>query len=123
MEALKIKSTQDTPEIIFDPKNDQFQIIGNSIPENAVSYYEPIILWLRMYSENPNRSTELVFKMNILNTSSTKMFMLIFKEINHIAEKSDVHISWYYDFADDDLQELGVDFKTFTAASFELIPE
>ena len=46
---------------------------------------------------------------------------MIFKVINLISEKSDVKILWYYDYGDDDIQEIGVDFKEFTKASFELI--
>ena len=41
--------------------------------------------------------------------------------INEISKKSEVKISWYYSYGDDDIQEVGVDFKDFTSASFELV--
>ena len=62
--------------------------------------------------------------MDLLNTSSTKLFIDIFKIINKIVEsgKSSVNITWYYNYGDDDIQEVGVDFKEYCKASFELIP-
>lgn len=121
MEPLKILSTPDSPAINFDPDNDKFDVIGNSMPENAIGFYEPIIEWLKKYLDNPKPSTEFVFKMDLLNTSSTKIFADIFKMINNISEKSDVKILWYYNYGDDDIQEVGVDFKEFAKASFELV--
>ena len=121
MEPLKILSTPDSPAINFDPDNNKFDVIGNSMPENAIGFYEPIIEWLKRYLDDPKPSTEFIFKMDLLNTSSTKIFADIFKMINNISEKSDVKILWYYNYGDDDIQEVGVDFKEFAKASFELV--
>ena len=122
MEPLKILATPDSPAIYFDPKKEKFEVEGNSMPENAIGFYTPVIDWLKQYLESPNPSTEFIFKMNLLNTSSTKIFADIFKMINIISEKSDVKISWYYNYGDDDIQEVGVDFKDFVIkASFELV--
>ena len=122
MESLKIIATNDTPTIYFNPAKDKFEFGGNSMPENSVRFYEPVIDWLKIYLESPNPKTEFKFRMNLINTSSTKIFTDIFKIINLISEKSDVKILWYYDYGDDDIQEIGVDFKEFVKASFELIP-
>lgn len=121
MNPLRILETPDSPAIILDPGNNKFEIVGNSMPENAMSFYKPVIAWLQEYLKSPNPSTEFIFKMNLLNTSSTKIFTDIFKMINEISKKSEVKISWYYSYGDDDIQEVGVDFKDFTSASFELV--
>lgn len=121
MEPLKILATNDSPAINFDPELGKFEVIGNSMPENAMKFYEPIISWLKKYLENPNLHTEFVFQMNLLNTSSTKIFADLFKMINSISEKSEVKILWYYNYGDEDIQEVGVEFKEFAKASFELV--
>lgn len=121
MEALKILAASDNPGIYFDPENGRFQVIGNSMPENARGFYKPVIDWLKKYLESPNPTTEFIFKMNLLNTSSTKIFADIFIMINSISEKSEVKILWYYNYGDDDIQEVGVEFKEFAKASFELV--
>ncbi len=121
MEALRILGTSESPAINFDSKNNKFEVIGNSMPENAVAFYKPVIEWLHKYLKSPNPSSEFIFKMNLLNTSSTKIFTDIFKMINEISEISDVKIIWYYNYGDEDIQEVGVDFKYFAKASFELV--
>ena len=121
MEALRILGTSESPAINFDSKNNKFEVIGNSMPENAVAFYKPVIEWLHKYLKSPNPSSEFIFKMNLLNTSSTKIFTDIFKMINEISEISDVKIIWYYNYGDADIQEVGVDFKYFAKASFELV--
>lgn len=121
MESLIIDAKPDSPEINFIPADDKFEVIGNSMPENAIGFYKPVIEWLKEYLDSPNPVTEFVFKMNLLNTSSTKIFADIFKMINEISEKSEVKILWYYNYGDDDIQEVGVDFKEFAKASFELV--
>ncbi len=124
MEALKILSNDSCPAVNFDTKQEKFEIRGNSMPENASSFYKPVVNWLDKYAESPNPVTEIVFQMNIINTSSSKLFIDILKKINKIVDsgKSDVNIIWYYNYGDDDIQEVGVDFKEFTKAPFELVP-
>lgn len=124
MEGLKVISNDSNPAVYFDAKQERFEIKGNSMPENARAFYEPIIAWLDKYAENPNPKTEIVFQMDLLNTSSTKLFIDIFKKINKIVDtgKSEVDVIWYYNYGDEDIQEAGVEFKDFLKAPFELIP-
>ena len=121
MEVLNISATSDSPAIYFDADQGKFQIIGNSMPENASGFYTPAIEWLKKYEESPNSKTEFLFKMNLLNTSSTKIFADIFNLIKIISEKSEVNIIWYYNYGDDDIQEVGADFKSFIKVPFEFV--
>jgi len=124
MKSLKLLADDACPLVYFDPLHEIFEIRGNSMPENASSFYEPILKWLDNYAESPNSVTEIIFQMNLLNTSSTKLFIDIFNRINKIVDsgKSDVNIIWYYNYGDDDIQEVGLEFKIFSKASFELVP-
>ncbi|MDA3954206.1 MAG: DUF1987 domain-containing protein [Bacteroidales bacterium] len=123
MESLEVLENHSCPNINMNAYDGKIEIRGNSMPENALSFYNPIIEWIDKYSEFPNPVTEITFQMNLLNTSSTKLFSDIFKIINKIVEsgKSTVNIIWYYSYGDDDIQEVGVDFKEFTKANFELV--
>ncbi|HAF27465.1 MAG TPA: hypothetical protein DCG75_00315 [Bacteroidales bacterium] len=124
MEALKILANESNPAVYFDCKHERFEIRGNSMPENARAFYEPIIAWLDNYADDPCPKTEMIFQMNLLNTSSTKLFIDIFKKINKIVDtgNSEVNVIWYYNYGDDDIWEVGVEFKDFCKSSFELIP-
>jgi len=123
MEPLKIPATDVSPEIKFDPKNGKFIIAGNSLPENARGFYEPVIVWLDKYAESPGAKTEFEFNMNLLNTSSTKLFIDIFRKINKIIEYNgvEVNVIWNYVFGDDDIHDVGLEFKEFCKASVELV--
>ena len=101
MKPLQILATNDSPAINFNPKREKFMIVGNSMPENAVGFYKQVIDWLKLYAESPNEATEFIFQMNLLNTSSSKLFSDIFKMINIISEKSEVKVLWYYNYGDD----------------------
>ncbi|MBI9053198.1 MAG: DUF1987 domain-containing protein [Bacteroidales bacterium] len=122
MEPLQILATNDSPAINFNPDKEKFMVVGNSMPENAVGFYKQVIDWLKQYTESPNKITEFVFQMNLLNTSSSKIFSDIFKMINTISKKSEVKVLWYYNYGDEDIQEVGVDFKEFSKLDFELVP-
>lgn len=123
MKPLKILATDSSPAINFDPAKGKFQIAGNSLPENSRGFYAPVIEWLDKYAESPNTETEIEFKMILLNTSSTKIFIDIFRKINKIVEYNDskVNVVWNYVYGDDDIHDVGVDFKAFCKASFELV--
>ena len=101
MEPLIIKATEDTPEIIFDPENEVFEISNVSLPENAIEFYAPVIDWLKKYKKNPLPKTVFDFNIEYLNTASSKqIFELIFL-IDKINEHSDVLIRWHYDAIDE----------------------
>ena len=123
MEPLKILASDSSPAINFDPKKGKFQIAGNSLPENSRGFYEPVVEWLDKYADSPNPETEIEFKMILLNTSSTKLFIDIFKKINKIVESGDskVNVIWNYVYGDDDIHDVGMEFKYFCRAPFELV--
>lgn len=122
MKPLQILATNDSPAVNYNPQKNKFLIVGNSMPENAIGFYKQVLDWLKEYAKAPNPKNEFVFQMNLLNTSSTKIFMDIFKIINQISEKAEVKVLWYYAYGDDDIQEVGVDFKEFINVNFELVP-
>ena len=121
MEPLRIKATEDTPEIYFDPEQEIFEISNVSLPENAIEFYAPIMDWLRKYKQNPNPITVFNFNIEYLNTASSKqIFELIFL-IDKISEQSDITIRWHYDVIDDDMRSLGVRFTHLVKVKFELV--
>ncbi|MEN8118869.1 MAG: DUF1987 domain-containing protein [Bacteroidota bacterium] len=121
MEPLRIKATDDTPEIYFDTEEEIFEISNVSLPENAIDFYAPILDWLKRYKQNPNPTTVFNFNIEYLNTASSKqIFELIFL-IDKISEDSDITIRWHYDAIDDDMRSLGVRFTHLVKVKFELV--
>ncbi len=61
MEALDIKATNDTPRVILDPENDIFEISGRSLPEDVVTFYQPVLDWLDDYKVSSREENRVRF--------------------------------------------------------------
>lgn len=123
MEPLCIKETEDTPVICLDPETGIMEFAGNSLPENASLFYEPVLQWLDEYNQLPNKKTTFVFKIRVISSSSSKIFFDILSKIDnlHENENSEVKILWYYTVYDDEMREIGLDYRDAMTVPFELI--
>ena len=112
MEHLKIPATDRLPEIDFDFQNLVFRIRGESYPEDVTAFYGPIREKLDASLRNAaGKAVEFNFELIYFNSSSAKVIMGIFDELEEIAEAgADVTIKWHYDAEDDTMEELGQEF-------------
>jgi hypothetical protein len=124
MESLVIEGTKSTPNVILDKEKGLFQFIGNSIPENAVEFYEPVKSWITEYLANPNPSTELIFKLEYFNTASSKIiYELIKLHVSLKSSKKNIKVCWFYNEEDEDMLEAGKDYHDLTKLPFEFISQ
>jgi hypothetical protein len=122
MEPLDIKATNDTPRVVFDPDNDLFEISGRSLPEDVVSFYQPVIDWLDHYKTNPLPKTEFIFKYIYFNTATSKLVQDILFRLEGLRETGhEVNIFWYYEQDDEDMYDMGLEFKENINLPFEII--
>jgi hypothetical protein len=122
MEPLDIKATNDTPRVLFDPDNNLFEISGRSLPEDVVTFYQPILDWLDEYARTPLKKTDFVFKYIYFNTATSKLVQDILTKLEHLKEKgSEVKVSWFYEQDDEDMLDLGIEFKENINIAFEII--
>ena len=122
MNSIKLEAKEDTPKIIFDPENEIFEISGRSLPEDATVFYEPIIEWLKNYSKKPNANNEFHFKLNYFNTASSKLLLdilMIIEEMHEAGHK--VHVKWFFEEEDEDMEEAGGEYAELVEIPFELI--
>ena len=123
MDNLIIDATPDTPYIFLDSKSGNLEFSGSSIPENTNLFYEPVLKWLDDYTKNPCRKTVFNFKMKMISSSSSKIFFDILNMIDTLfeIENHTVKVNWYYSIYDDEIHEIGLDYKDSVSAPFELI--
>ncbi|MFC2152216.1 DUF1987 domain-containing protein, partial [Bacteroidota bacterium] len=112
-----------TPLINFNANTGLMQIHGYSLPENPFEFYQPIIKWLDNYVYAPNKKTEFDFRMVVVNTSSSKMFIDFIRNINKIVDlnNSEVTVIWYYEIEDEDMHELALQYQEICKAPFKII--
>ena len=116
METLKISKTDDTPEIILDKTHGIFEISGRSLPEDSVEFYSSVFQWLQHYSKEPNLATEFVFKLEYVNTASSKMVQDILSALEKI---KGVTIVWYHFEDDEDMKDMGQELSELVEIPFE----
>ena len=106
MEPFTIEASFDKPKVILN-LNQDFEISGRSLPENANMFYAPIISWLKLYADSPNPKTNFTFHFELLSSSSTKQIMKVILVLDEINKKHPINIFWHYDVGDTDMQKMG----------------
>ncbi|MCB1160057.1 MAG: DUF1987 domain-containing protein [Leptospiraceae bacterium] len=122
MEKIHIQQTKTSPEIVLDPETGTASISGESYPENAMEFYEPVFKWLKEFTQT-GKNLEFKFKLNYFNTSSSKCIMDILDELEEYHNDGDgeVKVKWLYQEDDDDMQESGEEFADDLELPFELV--
>ena len=123
MEKILINPTESSPLVNLDGDKGFLQIHGRSLPENAVLFYKPVVEWMEKYSETPQKKTDIEFRMVLINTSSSKMFIDIFRKINELVKlnNTEVNVLWYFENEDEDIEDMGLQYKEFCKAPFKMI--
>ena len=117
MQVLQLAGTEQTPNIVLNKEKGIFEFSGRSLTDKAIEFYRPIMAWMTEYAESPNSKTELVFKMEYMNTSSAKALFDLFA----IAENIDgAKIIWCFQDEDEDMEETGDEFSSLVKMPFEM---
>jgi hypothetical protein len=116
MKSLQIEGTDETPQIFLDKEAGRFEISGRSLPEDSADFYAPVLEWVHEYKKNPNDSTELVMKLEYINTASSKFI----QDILALFEGLDkTRIVWYFLEDDESMEEAGKDFSEIIELPFD----
>ena len=122
MEALRIQATVKTPEVLFDPTNEVFEIKGKSIPDDAEVFFADVLAWIDDYVSHPNDETLLKIDLEYFNISSSKRILFLFYKLNELKSKGkNVKILWYYNEEDEDMFEVGQDYAFMVKIPFDFI--
>jgi hypothetical protein len=120
-DELKIDATEDTPEVLFDKKSGHLKINGRSLPEDAFTYYVPIIEWLVEYSKNPSELTTITFNLEYFNTASAKQVFKITNLLADLSKNNKVVINWHFDEGDKDMKASGERFSKLCGMPFKML--
>ena len=123
MERIDIKGLKNSPRVVLDKDKNEFEISGISIPEDAMGFFEKLMLWADEYQKNPNAESIIKVQVEYMNTSSTKLLFMFLCKFEELVKKSvsKVSIDWYYEEDDEDMLKIGRDFEASLAMPFRLI--
>lgn len=121
MQTLVLESTEDTPAIVLDAENGLFEISKRSLPEDSTKFFEPILEWMKSYSESPNSKTDFNFKLEYFNTASAKQILKILNLLQQLSSKSEVQVFWHYEKIDRDMRASGERYAKLVNLKFILV--
>ncbi len=120
MNDLYVEATKKTPEVKASD-NGIISIIGRSIPEDPLMFYEPLKKWIEEYSKNPQKETIVKIQLEYFNSGTSKILINILRQLVDLKQRCDVKIKWCYEEGDDDIYERGDYFSTILETDFEFI--
>lgn len=124
IQALTLEPTNDMPGVILDKGKGKFEMYGVSLPENVLEQFGPVLTWLEEYEQSPNAKTVLHFRLDYINTASSKIIDKILQKLNNIYLVGfRVKVCWHYKHGDIDMQELGDELLSGYDFSKELISD
>jgi hypothetical protein len=120
MENLEISPTSNTPHVILDARNGRLYISGRSIPEDPDVFYAKIFNWVDQYFGEKTQDTEIEFKLEYVNSGSTKYILELLREIQRLCDGKNTRVIWCYERDDESIQELGDHYSKTVELPFEL---
>ena len=96
MENLMIERTKSTPQIEFSYDRHQLSINGQSYPENAFNFYEPVTKWIDDYLALEPEIIVVEIDISYINSSSSKCLTDILDKFEEAHQKGiQVKLNWY----------------------------
>lgn len=122
MDKLFIKKERNTPEIIFDPGNKQFEVSGRCFPENSKKFFKPVLEWFDDFMTEADNSIMLTFSFYYISSSSIISVLELIKRLDLLNDKGHhITINWKYDEDDEDIRKIGEDYARITKVPFRLV--
>jgi hypothetical protein len=106
----------------FAIKNGTIRFTGKSIPEDAYTFYTPIVDSITKYLENPEPKTTLSFNLEYINSSSKKIITNILKIFEQASENGfQMEVDWHYEADDESIFDLGQDLQSIVQIPFHFV--
>jgi len=113
MDNLAIPATDITPTIDFNAETGVLKLSGESYPENAMRFFEPVLAWLSEFLDaGSERLISVSFHLTMFNSSTAKILMDIIYELNEAAPSEElITVIWIYHEINDLIEEFGMDLQ------------
>lgn len=122
MNALELKATEQTPSITFYPEQGELEIKGNSISENSVKFYRPLLESIEQFLFKPVSPTMVHIRLGYFNTASAKCIVELLKKLETLPKKGiRVEVNWYYKSDDTVMYHAGIDYKSILNLDFKMV--
>ncbi len=95
-----------SPEIDFNAESGILSITGESVLENPLRFYTPVVEWMREFVATFKHEIKLSIRLGYYNTSTSKNIYTLLEILSdHLKAGGKVKIDWYYKNYDSDTRE------------------
>ena len=109
MKSLKIPKSTNTgivPWVDFDATTGTCKMGGESLPENTLDFYKPIIQWVKNYTQSGSSNIHFQFFLRYISTASSKSILNILLILKQFKEQgNNALIEWHLEDGDLDVEE------------------
>ena len=123
MNLLQIESTKSTPEILFNSESHLLYINGQSYPENAYKFYEPLFEWIDQYIKTINNDIHVQMNIDLsyINTSSSKCLMMLLDKLDEGTNSGkNISLKWFCDLENESEVECAEEFTEDLSLPYEI---
>jgi hypothetical protein len=111
MDRFFIDASAKMPMVLIDPEKGLIEIAGNSIPEDAGSFYRMLIAKVEEYFIEDHPFTNVNIDLKYFNTSTAKWLISLFRLFKKYSDEGkQLFIKWYYDEENDENCEFATDY-------------
>ncbi|MEA2028895.1 MAG: DUF1987 domain-containing protein, partial [Campylobacterota bacterium] len=97
MQNINIEQTKFTPAVLLDCDQGLIEIRGDSLPENTIKFYQPLMDGLDEYLKMPKEQTIVNLKLTYFNSSSSRFLFDLFDLLEAVSNDHKIVINWLYD--------------------------
>ncbi|MCB0754566.1 MAG: DUF1987 domain-containing protein [Flavobacteriales bacterium] len=116
-----IPATPTTPLVRFSKEELTLEIIGRSIPEDAMDFYKPVFGLLRNSENRVYKTLKVVFQLEYFNTHSSRVLLDILKALEKLKDLGMiVNTFWVCDEDDEEIIHFGEDIKGLIQVPMEI---
>lgn len=122
MEDIQLKWTAKTPNV--ECRSDGYiRIEGQSIPENAFEFYEPINRWVDEYAKSCDGPLAVAISLDYYNSSTSKCLLTFLKKLTELWDDGrKVSVVWFYAVDDEDMHEEIKTYQTIVRVPIRMEP-
>lgn len=111
-----------TPVVSFDLERSVLVLAGESHPEDAATFYAPLILWLDALIESPPRGLLFEIRLTFFSPSTRPQLLAMLRRLRlWSARGAEVTVQWQVDDDDDDMVDTAADFATMSGLPIRIV--
>jgi hypothetical protein len=124
MKPLSIAATKSTPSVQYEEDEHTLRLEGESYPEDAARFYQPLFQWLRGCLAPADARLSVDLRVSYLNTSSSKCMLTILDILEEAYQAGrQVSVRWRYSRENEMALECGTELSDGLRLPFCIVEE